>query len=348
MVDVDLAHLDAVVDRVAHELGRGVEAHRLGVEDGGAEHVGVVALEPGRDVDQEREAGGVALGEAVIAEALDLLEAGLGEVAVVAARDHALDQLGAKRSIWPERRNAAIERRRPSASLGVKPAATMAIFIACSWNRGTPRVLPSTVAQLVGGELDRLDAVAAAQIGVDHVALDRAGADDRDLDHQVVEGARLEPGQHRHLRPALDLEHADRIGAAEHLVDGGVLGRDGGEREGDAVMRAQQLEALADAGQHAERQHVDLEHPQRVEIVLVPLDHGAVGHGRVLDRDQLAQGALRDDEAADMLAEMAREAQQLPGQLEGPAQGRVVGVEPGLAQGRLGRAPRGRSPRPCG
>ena len=72
VVDVDLADLDAVVDRVAHELGRGVEAHGLGVEDGGAEHVGVVALEPGRDVDQQREAGGVALGEAVIAEALDL------------------------------------------------------------------------------------------------------------------------------------------------------------------------------------------------------------------------------------------------------------------------------------
>ena len=241
-----------------------------------------------------------------------------------------------------------MERRRPSASAGVKPAATMAIFIACSWNRGTPMVLPSTSRSSSEGKIDRLDAVAAAQIGVDHVALDRAGADDRDLDHQIVEGARLEPRQHRHLRPALDLEHADRIGAAQHLVDGGVLGRDGGELEGDAVMRAQQLEALADAGEHAERQHVDLEHLQRVEIVLVPLDHGAVGHGRVLDRDQLAQGALRDDEAADMLAEVAREAHQLLGQLDGQAQGRVGGVEPGLAQGRLVRAPRGHSPRPCG
>ena len=121
-----------------------------------------------------------------------------------------------------------------------------------------------------------------------------------------------------------------------------------GQVEGDAVMRAQQLEGLADAGEHAQRQHVDLEHAQRVEVVLVPFDDGAVGHRRVLDRHQLAQGALRDDEAADMLAEVAREADQLLGQLEGQAQGRVGGVEPGLAQGRLGAAPRGHSPRRCG
>ena len=33
-------------------------------------------------------------------------------------------------------------RRNSSASAGVKPAATIAIFIACSWNNGTPRVRP--------------------------------------------------------------------------------------------------------------------------------------------------------------------------------------------------------------
>ena len=103
-------------------------------------------------------------------------------------------------------------------------------------------------------------------------------------------------------------------------------------------MLAQQLEGLADAGEHAQRQHVDLEHVQGVEIVLVPLDHGALGHGRVLDRDQLAQGALRDHEAADMLGEVAREAHQLLGQLQCQAQGRIVRVEPGFAQGRLVQA----------
>ena len=51
-----------------------------------------MALKPGRDVDQQREAGGVGFGEAVFAEALDLLEAAFGEVLLVAALDHAVDE----------------------------------------------------------------------------------------------------------------------------------------------------------------------------------------------------------------------------------------------------------------
>ena len=47
----------------------------------------------------------------------------------------------------------------------------------------------------------------------------------------------------------------------------------------------------ADAGQHAERQYVDLQDAERVEIVLVPFDQGAVRHRRVLDRHQLGQRA---------------------------------------------------------
>ena len=59
----------------------------------------------------------------------------------------------------------------------------------------------------------------ALQVGMHHAALDRAGPDDRDLDDEIVELLRLEPRQHRHLRPALDLEHADGVGAMGHLVD---------------------------------------------------------------------------------------------------------------------------------
>jgi hypothetical protein len=55
------------------------------------------------------------------------------------------------------------------------------------------------------------------------------------------------------------------------------------------MMRAQQVEAFADAGQHAERQHVDLQDAERVDIVLVPFDEGAVGHRAVADRHGLGQ-----------------------------------------------------------
>jgi len=54
---------------------------------------------------------------------------------------------------------------------------------------------------------------------VHHLPDDRSGADDRDLDDDVVEGGRLEPGQRRHLRAGFDLEDADRVGGLQHLVD---------------------------------------------------------------------------------------------------------------------------------
>jgi len=69
-----------------------------------------------------------------------------------------------------------------------------------------------------------LGAGAAAQVGVHHVALDRPGADQRHLDHQVVEAARLEARQRVHLRAALHLEDADRVGATEVVVHG-LVGR---------------------------------------------------------------------------------------------------------------------------
>ena len=82
--------------RVAHELGRLIEAHRLAVEDGGAEHVRIMALDPGRGVDEQREACGVAFRKAVFAEALDLSEAVFGESAIVSAANHAVDEFVAE------------------------------------------------------------------------------------------------------------------------------------------------------------------------------------------------------------------------------------------------------------
>src|SRR3546814_19501933 len=62
-----------------------------------------------------------------------------------------------------------------------------------------------------------------SKIGMDHFTLERPGAYDRDLDHQVVEAFGLDARQHRHLRPALDLEDAQRIGLLYHAIDGGII-----------------------------------------------------------------------------------------------------------------------------
>ena len=101
-------------------------------------------------------------------------------------------------------------------------------------------------------------------------------------------------------------------------------------------MPLDQLKGLADAGQHAERQDVDLQDAERVEIVLVPFDDGAVLHRRILDRHQFGQRPAGDHETADMLREVARKADQLAGEVERQAQGAVAGVEPGLAHPAVG------------
>ena len=165
-----------------------------------------------------------------------------------------------------------------------------------------------------------------------HVALDRAGADDRDLDHQIVEAARAEARQEIHLRPALDLEDAEAVRAAEHVVDRRVLRRQAGQRIPRAVFGGDQIEGLADAGQHAERQDVDLEDAERVDVVLVPADHRAVVHRGVLDGHQLVEPAFGDDETADMLREVAGKADDLVDERQRLGEAAVGGVEADLGQ----------------
>ena len=92
-----------------------------------------MAFQPCRHVGEQGEAGGVRLGEAVLAEALDLIVNLVGEFAREAALEQAGAELVADTSRWCRaRRQAPIARRNWSASPGVKPAATIASRITCS------------------------------------------------------------------------------------------------------------------------------------------------------------------------------------------------------------------------
>ena len=101
-------------------------------------------------------------------------------------------------------------------------------------------------------------------------------------------------------------------------------------------MALDELEALADAGEHAEREHIDLQHVERVDIVLVPLDVGAVLHRRVHDRHGLVEALAGEHEAADMLRQMAGEADQRVGEGHGQPELWVGGIEPGFADMLVG------------
>ncbi len=170
------------------------------------------------------------------------------------------------------------------------------------------------------------------QVGMHHAALDGPGPHDRHLDHQVVVPARPQPRQHAHLRAALDLEYADGVGGADHVVGGFVALRDLLRIEAAPALARQQLVGAPQRAEHAQREDVDLDEAERVEVVLVPLHDAAVLHAGVLHRHQLLDLVARDDEAAGVLREVARKADQLVRQRHPLAHHRRLGVEAVLAQ----------------
>ena len=102
-----------------------------------------------------------------------------------------------------------------------------------------------------------------------------------------------------------------------------------------AVMLIHQIERLAQARQHAEAEHVDFQNAQRVEIILVPLDEGAVIHRRIADRHHFVEPAAGDDKAADMLGKMARKAIDLLRERKDLAHAPALRIEAGTGDGIL-------------
>ena len=266
-------------------------------------------------------------GKAVFAEAQDLLVDLPRELLIVAVVAHAFDQSLLERLetalVFPRRHRAAQPIGLSRSEIRRDDCELHHLLLE---DRHAERALqdaPHCIARIG----DRLELLPAAQIRMHHSPLDRTGADDRDLDHQVVVILRLHPRQHRHLRARLDLEHADGVAVADHLVHARIFRRHVGQLEAPAIADREQIERTADRGEHAQRQHVDLEQAQRVEIVLVPFDHRALGHRRVFDGHQLRQGPSRDHEAAGVLRQMARKTLELGDQREKSLHHRTLGVE---------------------
>ncbi len=166
--------------------------------------------------------------------------------------------------------------------------------------------------------------------------LDGARPDERDLDHQVVETARLEAWQRGHLSARFDLEHTYRVGAAQHRVDV-VLLRDGGQIDVVATVLADEIDGVVQRAEHAETEQVELHQPGRGAVVFVPLQHTAFVHPPPLDRADLDHRPVADDHATGVDAEVARCILDLFGKLEhcsGDAVIRLVGsgrhVAPGI------------------
>ena len=182
------------------------------------------------------------------------------------------------------------------------------------------------------------------------LALDRSRADERHLHGQIVEVGGPRAQQALHLRPALDLEIADRVGPLDLSEDVLVFERDPGEVDGLAVGRRDLLDAVLDRGEHPQPEEVDLQEARVRARVLVPLAELPARHRRRLHGDELDERPRRDDHPARMLRDVARQAGDLAGQVRECAPARreqlPLGIgESGQLVGDLPRVPAVAHPR---
>ncbi len=77
----------------------------------------------------------------------------------------------------------------------------------------------------------------------------------------------------------------------------------------------------------AKGENIDLHEAQRVDVVLVPFDHLPAVHRRGLDGDEIVEPVMGQHEAARMLREMARRADEFADEVEREAQPPVGEVE---------------------
>ena len=261
-----------------------------------------MAFEPAAHVDQKRKAGGVALGEAVFAKAFDLLEQTVGKFLRVAVGHHGAHQAVVEMVnaalAFPGGHGAAQAVGFATAEVGRSHGDLHHLLLK---NRHAQGALEHFF-QRRAGILHRAGVGARLQVRVHHAALDRPRPHDSHLHHQVVKAAGLEARQHAHLRAALDLEHAHRVGAAHHVVGGRVFGGNVLQAQRRAAPLAYQIQAAVYGAEHAQGQHVHFQQAHGVQVVLVPLDDAALGHGRVFYRHDAGQRPLREHKAAHVLA----------------------------------------------
>ena len=147
----------------------------------------------------------------------------------------------------------------------------------------------------------RLFAVTSPEIRMHHIALDRPRADNSHLNDQVIKAARPQAGQHGHLRTGFDLKDTYRIGIADHPVNLRVFCRHGRHGHRNAPMLLQEIKRAVNRTQHTQRKTIDFKQPKDVDIGFIPLNNGALRHGSVLDRHQVAQRLFRNHKSSGML-----------------------------------------------
>ena len=163
---------------------------------------------------------------------------------------------------------------------------------------------------------NRVDTVAPPDVRMHRAALDGPGADQRDLDHQVVEHPRPQPRQGGHLRAGLHLEHPDRIGAGQHFVHRRFGQVQLGQVDLDAFVFGDQVDGVVQRREHTQPEQVEFHQTDCRAVVFVPLQDTAVFHARPFHRADIGDRAVADHHAAGVDAHVPGQVLDLGGQVD--------------------------------
>src|SRR5436309_5416620 len=139
---------------------------------------------------------------------------------------------------------------------------------------------------------------------IHHLAHNGTRADDRDLNHDVVEAFRTIAWKRRHLCAALYLKKPNGIGLLKSFIDFMIILRKQRQIHSVAIMLRDQLDAIFEHRHHSQSKQIDFYQPKVRAIFLVPLHDDASGHAGGLERHHTAESPRANDHAGGALAKI--------------------------------------------
>ena len=155
--------------------------------------------------------------------------------------------------------------------------------------------------------------------GVDGDVRHRAGPVERAEGDQVLELGRLHLAQRLAHARRLELEHAGRLAAGEHLVGLAIVE---GNR-GDLEVAADERDRLVDHVEVPQAEEVDLQEAQVDDVAHRELGHDLLVGALLLERHDVGQRPVGDDDAGGVDRVGADEALERPGEVDDLAHQRV-------------------------
>src|SRR5205807_1805827 len=297
-IHIDWEDRDAMAFRISGDDSGRVEAHGLVVQQRDVELGGVVELQMSGVIGGERERRCVALAESELREGGDLSEDLIRDRLVDTLRARAADEWAAQllhvcRAARAAHRTAQhVRGRRREPRGGDRDAEDLLLE-----EDDTERLFEDRLEQRMR-VLDRLAALPPSDVRVDHVPLQGAGPDDRDLDDDVREVPGPDTREGLRLRAALHPEEPDRVDLGEKVVDRGVVEREGAELEELAVARLDVGDRVLHQRERPQAKEVHLHEAEVLDVTLVELHDVAVRHCRALDRDRVHERQRGDEHPA--------------------------------------------------